>query len=268
MSTVQDHENSENPWSGDRQRRIMDRLGSLKGKIGFYLEAPGFQMALNDEVPLEAASVIKLPVMVEAFRQAEAGELSWDEMIYIRKEDKLPSCGALSYLHEGTGVTLKDAVTLMIILSDNTAANLMIDRLGADRINRTMRRLGLTGTRVERRLFDGEMSRRGFQNRVSARDMGRLLTGIRRRELISGEASGEMLAILSEQQICHKIPFFLNPAGIMTANKTGEDDGITNDVGIILLPDPVILCFLSNETDVPETERAIQDIAAIAAGLR
>ena len=86
--------------------------------------------------------------MAEAFRQREAGILRFDELVEIRREDKLPSCGALTYMHDGLQVTVGDLVTLMIILSDNTATNLLIDKLGRDAINQTIRKLGLLPYRL------------------------------------------------------------------------------------------------------------------------
>lgn len=248
--------------------RMEARVKELPGKIGLYVCYPdkGEGYGFNADMPLEAASVIKLPIMVEAFRQKEAGLIDFDAPITIRKEDKLPSCGALTYLHDGVTVTVGDLVTLMIILSDNTATNLMIGMLGIDNINMTIDDLGLTGTRLNRMLFRPELSRQGIQNYVSAVDMGKLLQGILHGEIVSAEASARMLQILGDQRLNGKLPFYLHGEGIRCAHKTGEDDGITHDVGVIFAEEKCVLCFLSNETNVPQTERAMQDVAAMAAG--
>ncbi|MBP3648572.1 MAG: serine hydrolase [Clostridia bacterium] len=221
----------------------------------------------NADMPLEAASVIKVPIMVEAFRQKEAGMIDFDAPVTIRKEDKLPSCGALTYLHDGVTVTVGDLVTLMIILSDNTATNLMIDMLGIENINWTIKRLGLKGTQLNRMLFRPELSRQGIQNYVSAVDMGKLLQGMLKGEIVSPEASARMLEILGAQRLNGKLPFYLHSRDIRCAYKTGEDSGITHDVGVIFAEKTCVVCFLSNETDVPAAERAMQDVAAIAAGI-
>ena len=210
-----------------------------------------------------AASVIKLTVMVEAFRQREAGILRFDQTVTIRREDKLPSCGALTYMHDGLQVTVEDLVTLMIILSDNTATNLLIDLLGQEAINQTINTMGLTETRLSRKLFMPELARQGIENYVSARDMCRLLEQLLLGKLISPDASREMLNILKNQRLNGKMPFYLHDRHIPIAHKTGEDDGITNDVGVIFKDEPVIFCFLSNHTVVPQAERAIQEIAAM-----
>ena len=242
---------------------------ALPGHIGLYLEdtVTGETWCHNASDPIEAASVIKLPIMAEAFRQFATGEQAPSAAITIRPEDKLPSCGALTYLRDFTTVTLLDLVTLMIILSDNTATNLLIDRLGMPHINAMIDAMSLTGTRLNRKLFMPELARQGVKNYVTARDMAALLRALLNGRLVDERASADMLNILKNQRLNGKMPFFLHDKGIACAHKTGEDDGVTHDVGIIFAEHPIILCFLSEGTDVPKAERALQDIAAIAAGV-
>jgi len=249
--------------------RMEALVKTLPGKIGLYVCYPdrGEGYGFNADMPLEAASVIKVPIMVEAFRQMEAGLIDFDAPVTIRREDKLPSCGALTYLHDGVTVTVGDLVTLMIILSDNTATNLMIGMLGIENINKTIDDLGLTGTWLNRMLFQPELSRQGIQNYVSAVDMGKLLQGMLQGEIVSPEASARMLEILGNQRLNGKLPFYLHSRDIRCAHKTGEDDGITHDVGVIFAEETCVVCFLSNDTDVPLAERAMQDVAAMAAGI-
>ena len=249
-------------WTG-----IDEIIEALPGHIGVYLlnTATGEEYAHQADDPIEAASVIKLTVMAEAFRQFEAGLLDPSEAVSIRPSDKLPSCGALSYMHDGLSVTLLDLVTLMIILSDNTATNLLIDRLGMDNINAMIGSLGLRCTRLNRKLFMPELARQGIKNYVGARDMGMLLMRLAEGRVVSADASRKMLDILKKQRLNGKMPFFLHDKGIVCAHKTGEDDGVTHDVGVICAEQPIIFCFLSEMTDVPRAERAIQDIAALCA---
>lgn len=240
----------------------LERVRQMPGRIGVYYkpldgEAAGF----NEDLPLVAASVIKLPVMVEAFRRMQTGTLNPDEIVTVPPETKLPSCGALTYLHDGIRVTVMDLVTLMIILSDNTATNLLIDRLGIDAINATMTALGIPGVALRRKLFDAEQSRRGVENTVTARGIGILLTRMARGELLGKPADGSMMDILKNQRLNGKLPFFLHGRGVKIAHKTGEDDGITHDVGVVFAKRPFVVCMLSNEVDVPAFERLMQDAA-------
>ncbi len=247
----------------DVLKSFLPRLAALPGEVSFYGKdlTTGESCAYQAELPLVAASVIKLPILVEAFRQEKEGLLSMTEVFSIRPERKLPSCGALTYLHDGLTVTLRDLCVLMIILSDNTAANLLIDRLGMPAVNRTIRALGLEKTVLRRRLFDAEASARGVENTVTAEEMGRLLEKMYRGTCVSPAADAEMLSILKNQRLNGKMPFFLHGAGVEIAHKTGEDDGITHDVGIVYGMHPLVLCFASEHTDVPAFERCMQDAA-------
>ncbi|MBQ8537268.1 MAG: serine hydrolase [Clostridia bacterium] len=240
---------------------VLSPFNRLPGKIGFYYHNLETQETLSmaADLPLIAASVIKLPIMVEAFNQAEQGLLDLMEPVKVERKDCLPSCGALSYLHEGVTLPWIDLVTLMIIVSDNTATNLLIERLGIDCINATMAHLGLTASRLNRKLFRPELSRQGIENRVTARDMGILLEKIYKGEVVSPQASARMLEILSHQQLNGKMPFHLHGRGIKCAHKTGEDTGITHDVGIVYGPQPFVVCYLSNEVEVTDFEHLIHE---------
>lgn len=238
----------------------MNRLRATRGRVGFWAkpldgEATGF----NEDLPLVAASVVKVPVMVEAFRQFRAGLLDPDEQVTIRPEDRMPSCGALTYLSDKVRPTLMDLTTLMIILSDNTAANLMIDRVGVDAVNRTMEERGVPGICLRRKFFQPQLAALGVTNTVTARGCGVLLEKMAKGELLGGEDDARMLSILYNQRLNGKIPFFLH--GVKIAHKTGEDDGTTHDAALIQAKRPFVLCMLSNDVDVPEYERLMQDTA-------
>ena len=240
----------------------MERVRQTPGKVGvYYRPLDGEAVGFNEDLPLIAASVIKLPVMVEAVRCIEVGELDPDERVTVPPEAKLPSCGALTYLHDELTVTAMDLITLMIILSDNTATNLLIDRLDMEAVNRTMAELDIPGIALRRKLFDAEQSRRGVENTVTARGIGLLLTRMATGTLLGGKADSQMMSILKNQRLNGKLPFFLHGRGVKIAHKTGEDDGITHDVGVVYAPKPFVVCMLSNEVDVPAFERLMQDAA-------
>ena len=118
----------------------------------------------------------------------------------------------------------------------------------------------LTPATIERLLFDAEASAQGMENRIVPAEMGDLLERIYRWDFASGEASHRMVRLLLEQQINHKIPGYL-PEGTMVAHKTGEDEGITNDVGVVYGEKPYIICFASNFTNVPAAEIALREIS-------
>lgn len=236
------------------------QLPEIKGNLSFWLEDPERNEVsfLNPDYPQPAASVIKLSVMLAAFQCFEDGTLSPDGTCLLRREDKMPPCGVLTFLHEGLAVTWRDLVTLMIIVSDNTATNLLIDKIGIERINGTARSCGLTGLILRRKLFDEEAAARGLQNTVTARSVADFFRKLLRGELVSRRASAEMTDVLLAQQLNGKLPFYPGE-DVPIAHKTGEDDGITHDAGIIFGERPVIAVFLGSETDAPAYNRYIQD---------
>ena len=236
-------------------------LRAIPGKTAVWLEnlVTGETRFSNPDEPLIAASVIKLGVLLEAFRRFEENTLDPDELTEVRSADKVPSCGAITYMHDGLRVSWRDLATLMVILSDNTATNMLIDRLGIPRIDRTLDEYGLAGMRLRRRMFDAEAAARGLENTITASSVARFFRLLYGERLVSPSASREMLAILKNQRLNGKIPFYLHPQGIPVAHKTGEDDGTSHDAGIVFLKEPVVAVFLSNDTDVPRFERFIQD---------
>lgn len=243
------------------KEQILKTLQGCPGKIGFYYKnlSTGETWEYNSELPLVAASVIKIPVLVEVFTLLEQGELHKDEKFRISKEEKLPSCGALNYMHTGLVVTLEDLYTLMIILSDNTATNMLIRRVGMDKINAKVQELGLKNTKLNRLLFDSKAASQGIENYICAKEIGFLLEQMAAGKLVSQKASAEMIRILKNQRLNGKMPFYIKDQ-VKIAHKTGEDDGITHDVGIVFAPQPFVVCFCSNETDVPQFETVIQKI--------
>lgn len=247
--------------------KAREMLNTLPGEIGLYAEdtVTGECISIGADTPVEAASVIKLLIMAEAFRQREKGELDFDRLITVNPEDCMPSCGAISYMHRGLSLPVRDLVVLMIILSDNTATNLLIDLLGMEKIRAAAIELGLPGLILRRKLFQPELARQGIINEVTAADCARLLRLVLDEKLVSPQASREMLQILKDQRLKGKMPFYLHSRNIATAHKTGEDDGITHDVGIIFADTPRIFCFVSQHTDVPKAELALQRLAALCA---
>ncbi len=244
---------------------IVKKLEGLPGRVSFLYEnlATGDKASYKEDEPMMAASVIKLFVMAAAFDRIEKGLLDRSEMIGVRREECVPSCGALTYLHDGILVTVMDLITLMIIFSDNTATNLLIDLLGMEQINGFIKDQGFEKTLLQRKMYDLELSSRGIQNYITAGETGRLLKMMYEGKLVSGQASEKMIGILKNQQLCSKIPFYLQalPEEPEIAHKTGEDRGITHDVGIVYGKEPFLICFCGNETDTPAFERVMAEVS-------
>ncbi|MCC3867796.1 serine hydrolase [Terrisporobacter mayombei] len=243
---------------------VINKLKSIQGDVSFYYKnlATNNTVGYNEEKIMLAASVIKLTVLVEAFKQIKEGKIKKEEFFITCEKDKVPSCGALNYMREDLKVTLEDLYVLMIIVSDNYATNMLIDKLGIDNINKTIKEIGLKNTVLNRKMFDNEKAVLGLENYISASDVAYLLEKMYNKELIDEKSSEEMISILKNQRINGKMPFFLHSMKpkIEIAHKTGEDTNITHDVGIVFAKEPFIVCFCGNNVNVPEYERLMQDI--------
>lgn len=245
------------------RKSLEELLEGIPGKLSVYYKnlATGEVVDYNGDTPMMAASVIKIPILLETFRQIKAGLLKKDQLYVLKEGDKMPSCGCLNRMHEGLNLTVQDLYNLMIILSDNTATNILIRLLGgAEEINGSLAKMGYQTCRVNRLLFDSEASARGVENYVSGTEIADMLEKMYRGELIDEDSSQEMLEILKSQRLKNKMPFDFQGC-VPIAHKTGEDDGITHDVGIIFGSQPFILCCLGNETDCPGFNRFIQKLA-------
>lgn len=246
------------------RENIIERFKGIKGDFSFYYKnlVTGEVIKYNEEKSMMSASLIKLPILVECFNQMSKGIVSKNEIFTTKEEDKVPSCGALNYMEENLQIRFKDLYVLMIILSDNYATNLLIDKLGIENINKLIKEVGLNNTVLNRKMFDSEKSKLGLENYTSVKDMSYLLEKMYRKELIDEKSSEEMISILKNQRLNGKIPFFLHSLQpkIEIAHKTGEDTNITHDVGIIFSEEPFIICFCANNVDVPLVERLMQDI--------
>lgn len=220
------------------------------------------EIFINEEVVFPSASVIKVPLMVELFCQRDAGTLSLSETVVLCGNDKIAGSGILKELHPGIEVTIEDLIVLMIVLSDNTATNLLIQRIGMESVNERISQLGLTGTVLARKMYDWQAIKEGRENRCTAGDMCKLLDLLARGRISSNSTSMEMIAIMARQQYTNRIPLLL-PAGTTVANKTGSLTGVTNDVGIVYgSTGPYDICILLK--GVPDVVRADCMIAEVS----
>ncbi|MCI7147601.1 MAG: serine hydrolase [Candidatus Fimisoma sp.] len=244
------------------QRYLEERVSRLRGKIGFYYEnlETGETLTYNGDEVFKAASVIKLPVFMCVAKLVKEGQLSWDQKFLVREEDKMPSCGALLSLTGDVEIDIESLCRLMITLSDNTAANMLMRAVGMERLKENFEEMGLKKTVAERELFDSEGAARGLDNYICPSEIAMLLKKIYNREFVDEETSEKIENVLLLQQIRHKIPGYIGRKKKI-ANKTGEDTGTTHDASVVFARSPFVLVITSNDTDVPETERFIREIA-------
>ena len=241
---------------------IIEKLKQTEGKIGFYYKnlVTDEEIAFNENEEFMSASIIKLPILAAVFRDSAVGSTDLSELIKVNHTDKVPSCGALNLFTNEPYVDIKTLCRLMIAISDNTATNVLINYFSIEDLNRKFNEMGLVKTKLNRLLFDSKAAEQGKENVFTPKEAGTLLEQIYNRIFVNEKISKEMEDILLEQQINHKIPGNLPDAKI--AHKTGEDDGITHDVGIVYADKPFIIAFASNETNVPEFEQFIRETSS------
>jgi beta-lactamase class A len=231
-------------------QQLQSAIAPYQGKLAFGAvnlktgESAGF----NDDVPVPTASTIKLPIMVEAFYQAQEGKLDWNRKIELKQEDKVPGSGLLQDLSDGDELPIRDVNLLMIVVSDNTAANDMMDVVGIANVNARMKSLGLKNTILYKKAFKkatgplpADQPKFGL-GKTTVSDMLHLLTLIQEHKILTPQACDEMLTILKKQRDIDAFPRYLdalNQPGqppIEVAHKTGALDHLRADVGIIDTP--------------------------------
>ena len=241
---------------------ITSSLDSMPGKIGFYYKnlVTGEVIKYNEKESFLAASIIKLPIYAHIMEQAYLGNVDLTEKIKITHDEYLPSCGAINLFEEEPVLTLKTMCNMMIALSDNTATNVLIRKFGIDALNEGFRRAGFEKTHIERPLFDKIGAKEGKANYFVPEEVALFLEKLYNGEFVNRQVSEEIIKTLKMQNINHKIPGFMEER-FEVAHKTGEDTGITHDVGIVYSEKPFIIVFASNDTDVGVMENLMRNIS-------
>ena len=210
----------------------------LKKKSGF---------SIDGEKKMLSASTIKLVIMAELMRRVHIGETSLENKITITAQMKTGGDGILKELDPGHSFTLKELLTLMIIISDNEATNILIDFLGMESINQMAQTMHLKRAHLGRKMMDSKDKEAGYDNTICAEDIKDILKSIYEGTCIDKESSKMMLDILKQQQQSGRLQLYL-PESVVLAHKCGDLDCLENDGGIFLLPEhPYILVVLTNE---------------------
>lgn len=251
-------------------QRVRAEVTQFKGKVSLFAKnldtGVVYELGGDDRVP--TASTIKIAIMVEAFARVTEGKAKWSDELVLTKEKKVGGSGILQEFGDGLHLTLRDAVTMMMILSDNTATNLVIDVLTADAINARMESLGLKETRLMRRVFGGGESAEGKKaenkrfglGRTTPREMVTVLEKIERGEVISPAASKEMLELMKREQGTNGI--WREQWRLPKATKSGALDALRSNLGVIYHPrGRIALAITCNE--MPEVNWTVDNPALL-----
>lgn len=190
----------------------------------------GYSFDYNHNIKVPSASIIKLPIMAMAMQQHKANILSLSDRITIREEDRVPF-SIITMLDNSNTYTIRDLITLMIVQSDNTATNVLIDLLGIDNINKYITELGLCSTILGRKMMDFDARAKGLDNFTTSGDMAHFLEQLYYNKIVDSEYSGIMLDIM-KMQLDRTMLYYDIPDQVITAHKTGELHNINHDVGI------------------------------------
>lgn len=272
-------------WSaacaGERPDALRDalegRIAASGAEVGLYFRdlRTGDSVLVAPDLRLHAASMMKVPVMIQVFRDAEAGRLRLEDTVAVTRAFSSIMDGSpyeLSIaddsdrlLYGRRRATVRELVDRMITVSSNLAANLLIELVGAERVTRTMRDLGADSIEVLRGVEDIKAYEAGLSNTTTARDLGVIFGAIAECRAASPASCGGMLEILARQAFRGGIPAGL-PAGTRVAHKTGRITRIHHDGGIVYLDDEpayVLVVLTRGIEDPEEADRLIADLVEI-----
>src|ERR687883_34802 len=241
-------------------RRVRDEVAKFEGTVSLYAKNldTGAVYSFGGDERVRTASTIKVAIMIEAYTRVAEGKAKWSDELVLTKEKKVSGSGILQEFSDGLHLSLRDAVTLMMVLSDNTATNLVIDALGgADAVNARMQSLGFTDTRLMRKVGGGGESTEGKKEenkrfglgRTSPREMVAILERLERGEIISPAVSKEMIDLMKREQTQDGI--WRELWRLPRATKSGALDALRSNVGIIYHPRGRIALAITCD-DMPE----------------
>ena len=238
----------------DRVRALISQSGA-EVAVAFRTLDGSAELLIDVDKSFHAASTMKVPVMIELFRQADAGLLGLDDTLIIRNDFRSIVDGSPYKLSEGDDsdrevyanvgkpMTLRALNEAMITVSSNFATNILIERLGAENVRATVKKLGGEGMVVLRGVEDQKAFDKGMNNTTTARALMVLLEKLGRGEAVNPKADAEMVAVLKRQKFNSAIPAGL-PPGTAVAHKTGNITRIHHDAGIVYGPKPYVLVIL------------------------
>jgi beta-lactamase class A len=237
-----------------RLHRTLDSLAAThRGVLGYSVRNAdtGERLELRGDEPFPTASLIKVPVLVTLFDLVEKGDLSLDDRIRVLKIDKVPGSGQLQHLHDGLEITVADAAWLMSTISDNTATNLLLDKVAFRRVWQKMEALGLPRTKVHSKSFQRftsvamDSSVKYGLGVTTPNEMARLFELLALGKAVSPKSDSTMLRILEHNTYNEMLQRYVE--GVTMAHKDGEGDQVRTECALFRLQSRVVACVLTKE---------------------
>jgi beta-lactamase class A len=223
----------------------------------------GEEISINDQGAFPTGSSIKIPILIELHKQAAEGKYKLTDQRWVEKKDQIGGSGVIVNFGDHTSqLSLNDLATLMIVLSDNTATNLLIDQVGMANVNRTLDELGLMRIRLRRKMIDQAASARGDENTATPREAMTLMEKLYRGQVVNRQLSDDALKILKIRK-SSPIPRLL-PDTVEIANKPGGIEGVACDWAVVYVPNrPYAIAVMTNYNG-PDGEAADDAIAKVS----
>jgi len=230
---------------------LVARSARLEGRAGLMAvdESGAILFEHGADDLFTAASVVKIPLVMALYADAADERLSLDEALPVGAP--VSGSGVLGLIPSVRELPVRDLVALTIAVSDNTATNVLIDRVGPERITARLRQWGIDRSRLQRRMFDLAAKQRGLENLMTPRETALLLLRLVRGECVDRATSDAVIALLRGCQDTTMLRRYL-PADVPVAHKSGWLDGIRNDAGIIFAARPVVVAGFT--CDLPRLE--------------
>lgn len=212
--------------------RFLRAARAAGGRVGAVVVAAddGEALAIDPDGVYPGASVIKLPLIMALYVDAAAGALSLEERVPVG--ERVDGSGILRDLRDVADLSLRDLAALVMTVSDNTATNRLIERIGAERVNERLEEWGCRATRLRRAMFDLEKKATGLENLMTARETASLLVRVTRAAAAGDAAMSAVLALLERNTNALRLGRYL-PDGVTLAHKDGWIEGADNDAGVV-----------------------------------
>lgn len=248
------------------KKNLESKIGNFKGKVGLVVEDlnTGWVISFNEDTLIPSASLVKVPVMLSYFYAAQEDKVNLKDNIKLKSFERVSASKVLGRFPAGSKFMVEELFDPMITVSDNAAANALIDLLGFDALNAYFKKMGLKNTNISRNMLDFRSRRNGQENYTTAADMAYLLEKLYRRQFLSQDVSEKCLILLNQQKINDRIPRDLPKDEVSIAHKTGLEKHICHDAGIVYTrKGNFLICVLvkhGNRYALP-AKKLISDIA-------
>jgi beta-lactamase class A len=249
-------------------RSLEKTVLNFKGQVGIVVKDldTNWEIAFNKDTAIPSASLVKIPIMLSCYYAAQEGRISLTDTISLRGSEKVPGSKVLGDAPAGSVFSIQDLLEPMITESDNTATNVLIDTMGFDALNSYFKKIGLKNTNLSRKMLDFKERREGVENYTTAREMAYLLEALYHKRFLNKDVSEKCLRLLGQQKVNDRIPRGL-PQGTAVAHKTGLENYICHDVGIVFTgKGDFLICVLVRHSDrfAKPTKRFISRLSSLA----